>query len=159
MCVGLFLVFQYCSIDRYFCFCVSTILFWLLLLCSIFWSQQPDYSRSIFLPQDCLGSSVSHFHCCCSVTNSCLTLCDPINSSTSGFCVPHCLPELAQTHVYRVSDAIQPSHPVSSFSSHPQSFPVSDSFPMSQLFPQGAKVLELQLPQKSFQWIFRVDFL
>ena len=155
MCVGLFLVFQYCSIDRYFCFCVSTILFWLLLLCSIFWSQQPDYSRSIFLPQDCLGSSVSHFHCCCSVTNSCLTLCDPINSSTSGFCVPHCLPEFAQIHVHWVNDTIQPSYPVTPFSSCPQSFLASGSFPVSWLFTSGGWSIQRQ----SFQGIFRVDFL
>ena len=45
------------------------------------------------------------------------------------------------------------------FSSCPQSFPVSGSFPMSQFFTSGAKVLELQLQHQSFQWKFRVDFL
>ena len=49
-----------------------------------------------------------------SVTRSCLTLCDPMDHSTPGFPVHHQLPELAQTHVHRVSDAIQPSHPLSS---------------------------------------------
>ena len=48
-----------------------------------------------------------------SVTQLCLTLCDPIDCSTSGFPVHHQLPELAQTHVYWVSDAIYPSHPLS----------------------------------------------
>ena len=48
-----------------------------------------------------------------SVTQSCLTLCNPMDSSTPGFPV-HQLPELAQTHVYRVGDAIQPSHLLSS---------------------------------------------
>ena len=48
-----------------------------------------------------------------SVVHSCLTLCDPIDCSTPGFPVHHQLPELAQTHVHRVSDAIQPSHPLS----------------------------------------------
>ena len=43
---------------------------------------------------------------------SCLTLCDPMDCSTPGFPVHHQLPELAQTHVHRVSDAIQPSHPL-----------------------------------------------
>ena len=43
---------------------------------------------------------------------SCLTRCDPINCSTPGLPVHHQLPELAQTHAYRVSDAIQPSHPL-----------------------------------------------
>ena len=49
-----------------------------------------------------------------SVTQSCLTLCDPMNPSTPGLPVHHQLPEFTQTHVHRVSDAIQPSHPLSS---------------------------------------------
>ena len=47
-----------------------------------------------------------------SVTQSCPTLCDPMDCSMPGFPVHHQLPELAQTHVHRVSDAIQPSHPL-----------------------------------------------
>ena len=46
-------------------------------------------------------------------TQSCPTLCDPIACSTPGFPVHHQLPELTQTHVHQVSDAIQPSHPLS----------------------------------------------
>ena len=49
-----------------------------------------------------------------SVTQSCLTLCDPMNHSTPGLPVHHQLPEFTQTHVHRVGDAIQPSHPLSS---------------------------------------------
>ena len=49
-----------------------------------------------------------------SVTQSCLTLCDPMNHSTPGLPVHHQLLESTQTHVHRVSDAIQPSHPLSS---------------------------------------------
>ena len=49
-----------------------------------------------------------------SVTQSCLTLCDPMNRSTPGLPVLHQLPEFTQTHVYQVGDAIQPSHPLSS---------------------------------------------
>ena len=49
-----------------------------------------------------------------SVTQSCSTLCDPRNRSTPGLPVHHQLPEFTQTHVHRVSDAIQPSHPLSS---------------------------------------------
>ena len=48
-----------------------------------------------------------------SVTQSCLTFCDPMDCSTPGFLVHHQLPELAQTHVHQVGDAIQPSHPLS----------------------------------------------
>ena len=49
-----------------------------------------------------------------SVAQSCLTLCDPMNRSTPGLPVHHQLLEFTQTHVHRVSDAIQPSHPLSS---------------------------------------------
>ena len=49
-----------------------------------------------------------------SVAQSCLTLCNPLNCSTPGFPVHHQLPELTQTHVHRVGDAIQPSNPLSS---------------------------------------------
>ena len=49
-----------------------------------------------------------------SVAQSCRTLCDPMNHSTPGLPVHHQLPEFTQTHVHRVSDAIQPSHPLSS---------------------------------------------
>ena len=52
-----------------------------------------------------------------SVAQSCLTLCDPMNCSMPGLPVHHQLPESTQTHVHRVSDAIQPSHPLSSPSS------------------------------------------
>ena len=49
-----------------------------------------------------------------SVAQSCPTLCDPMNRSTPGLPIHHQLPEFTQTHVQRVSDAIQPSHPLSS---------------------------------------------
>ena len=49
-----------------------------------------------------------------SVAQSCLTLCNPMDCSTLGLPVHHQLPELTQTHVYHVGDAIQPSHPLSS---------------------------------------------
>ena len=52
--------------------------------------------------------------CCCSVAQSCLTLCNPMDCSTPGLLVHHQLPEFTQTHVHWVSDAIQPSHPLSS---------------------------------------------
>ena len=50
------------------------------------------------------------------LSQTCLTLCDPMDYSTPGFPVLHHLPELAQTHVHWVSDGIQPSHPLSSLS-------------------------------------------
>ena len=66
-----------------------------------------------------------------SVVQSCLTLCDPMDCSMPGLSVHHQLPELAQIHVHRESDAIQPSSSVVRFSSRLQSFPASGSFPMS----------------------------
>ena len=49
-------------------------------------------------------------NCCCSVVQSCPSLGDPMDCSTPGLPVHHQLPELTQTHVHRVGDAIQPSH-------------------------------------------------
>ena len=69
-----------------------------------------------------------------SVALSCPTLCDPMDCSTLGFPVHHQLPELAQTHVHSVGDAIESVMPQSSvvpFSSCPQSFPATGSFLMS----------------------------
>ena len=76
-----------------------------------------------------------------SVTQSCPTFCDPLDCSMPGLPVHHQLPEFTQTHVYQVSDAIQPSHPLSEkpFSFHLQSFPASGSFQMSQLFASGVQ--------------------
>ena len=60
--------------------------------------------------------SLCLFCCCCSLAELCLTLCDPMNGRTPGFPFLHYLPEFAQTHVHLVSDAIQPSYPLSPLS-------------------------------------------
>ena len=89
-----------------------------------------------------------------------VSLCNPINCSTQGFPVHHQLPELAQTHVHWVSDAIQPSHSLSSPS--PLVFNLAQHqglFKWVSSSHQVAKVFELQLQHQSFQWIFRTDFL
>ena len=81
-----------------------------------------------------------------SVAQSCLTLCDPMNRSTPGLPVHHQLPEFTQTHVHLVSDAIQPSHPLSS-----PSPPAPNPSQHQSLFQwvnsshEVAKVLEFQL--------------
>ena len=71
-----------------------------------------------------------------SVAQLCPTLCNPMNCSMPGLTVHHRLLEFTQTHVHRVGDAIQPSHPLlSPFPPAPSpSLPASESFPMSQLF-------------------------
>ena len=95
-----------------------------------------------------------------SVAYSCPTLCDSMDCSTPGLPVHHQLPELAQTHVHRVSDAIQLSHPLLS-----PSPPYFNLFQHQGLFQwvssshQVAKALEFQLQHQSFQRIFRTDFL
>ena len=108
----------------------------------------------------------SHWHCLCqwrqfsSAPQSCPTLCNPMNRSTPDLPVHHQLPEFTQTHVHRVSDAIQPSHLIP-FSSCPQSLPASESFPMSQLFAWGsqstgvaasASVLPVNTKDWSLRW-------
>ena len=94
------------------------------------------------------------------VTQSCPTLCDTMNCSMLGLPVHHQLPELTQTHVHWIDDAIQPSYPLS--------FPCPPTFNHSQnqgLFKwinsshQVAKGLEFQLQHQSFQWISRIDLL
>ena len=90
-----------------------------------------------------------------SVAQSCLTLCNPMNHSTPGLPVHHQLPESTKTHVHWVSDAIQPSHPLSSPS--PPAFNPSRHrgiFKWVISSHHVAKVLELQLQHQSFQWIF-----
>ena len=102
---------------------------------------------------------------------------DPMNCSSPGLPVHHQLPELAQTHVHQVDDAIQlpelaqthihqvgdaiqPSHPLSSPS--PPAFSLSQHQSLFQWVSsshQVAKVLELQLQHQCFRWIFRTDFL
>ena len=94
------------------------------------------------------------------VTQSCLTLCDPMDCSTPGLPVHRQLPEFTQTHVYWIGDAIQPSHPRSSPS--PPAFSLSQNQGLSQWVSsshQVARVLQLQPQHQSFQWIFRTDFL
>ena len=96
--------------------------------------------------------------CCCSVTQLCLTFGDPMDCSSPDFPVLHQLPELAQTHVHCVNDAMQPSHPLSSPS--PPALNLSQHQGLFQWISsshQVAKVLEFQLQHQSFQWTPRTD--
>ena len=93
-----------------------------------------------------------------SVAQSCPSLCDPMNCSTPGLPVHHQLLEFTQTHVHRVSDAIQPSYPLSSPSlPAPKSLPASESFPMIQVFTWGGQrtgvsALASFLPKNTQDW-------
>ena len=91
-----------------------------------------------------------------SVTQSCLTLCDPMNCNTPGLSVHHQLPEFTQTH-----PSSQWCHPAISSSvipfSCPESLPASEAFPVSQLFAWGSQstgvsALASFLPKKSQGW-------
>ena len=110
---------------------------YLLLLISALYGWENRGSERLSRPRSC---------CCCSVTKSCLTLCDSMDCSTPGSPVLHYLPEFAQIQVHWVSDVIQSSHLLSS--------PSLPAFNLSQhqgLFQwvgylhQVAKALELQL--------------
>ena len=90
-----------------------------------------------------------------SVTQLCLTLCDTMDCTTPGLPAYHQLPELTQTHVHWLGDAISSS--VIPFSSCPQSFLASGSFPMSQLFTSGGPSIGLSastsvLPMNTQDW-------
>ena len=106
-----------------------------------------------WLPREPISDSVQ------SLSYICPTLWDPMDCSSLSFPVYHQQLELTQTHVHRVGDAIQPSHPLSS--------PSLPAFSLSQhqgVFQwvssshQVAEVLEFQLQHQSFQWIFSVSF-
>ena len=91
-----------------------------------------------------------------SVTQSCLTLCNPMDCSTPGFPVHHQLPELTQTHVHWVGDAIQPSHPLSSPS--PPAFNLSHHQGLFQrIFASGGQSIGVSasasvLPMNTQDW-------
>ena len=92
-----------------------------------------------------------------SVAQSCPTLWDPINRSIPGLPVHHQLPEFTQTHVHRVGDAIQPSHPLSSPSPPAPNPSQHQSFPMSKLFAWGGQSIGVSalasvLPKNTQDW-------
>ena len=93
-----------------------------------------------------------------SVTQSCPTHCNPMNRSTPGLPVQRQLLEFTQTHVHRVGDAIQPSHPLSSHSPPaPNPSQHQGLFQWVSSSREVAKVLEFQLQHQSFQWTPRTD--
>ena len=89
------------------------------------------------------------------VAQSCPTLSDPMDCSTPGFPVHHQLPELTQTHVHQVSDAIQPFHPL--LSPSPPSFDLSLNQGLFQLFSSGSQIIGVSasasvLPVNTQDW-------
>ena len=125
-------------------------------ICTFSWNVKPILGVQVQPPSNLQLLFFSYFLIpvqFSSVAQSCPTLCDPMNRSTPGLPVYHQLPEFTQTHVHQVTDAIQPSHPLSS-PSPPLSSPSPPALNPSQhqsLFQrvnsshQVAKVLEFQL--------------
>ena len=160
-------------------FCSPTYIFfkreWLRWMCRVrgqryFWQVLPVTSgvfRSYFTRADpaLLASRITNHHgqkllIVIVQSLSRVQLCDPMGCSTPGFLVVHHLPELTETHVHGVGDAIQPSRPLSSPS--PPALNLSQHQGLFQWVGslcQVAKVLEFQLQHQSFQWIFRIGFL
>ena len=96
---------------KYFCIFIFQL--------SFIFSGESVYMMHIFWSKFCLPVCIKYQctcicnNCCCLVAQSCPTLCDPMDCSMPHFPVLHHLPELAQTHVHRIRDTIQPSHPLS----------------------------------------------
>ena len=86
---------------------------WTFLDISFLWKWNENWPFPVLQPLLNFPNSCLQFS---SVTQSCLTLCDPMNCCTPGLPIHHQLPEFTQTHVHLVSDAIQPSHPLLSSS-------------------------------------------
>ena len=99
-----------------------------------------------------------------SVAPLCLTLCDPMNRSLPGLPVHHQLPEFTQTHVHRLGDAIQPSHPLSSPSPTPNPSQHQSLFSESTLRMRWPKYWSFSfsiIPCKEIPGLisFRMDWL
>ena len=121
---------------------------------------RPDSPAHSMSPITCPGQGQTHTQdtqrllpsvCRCSVSQSCPTLCDAVDCSSPGLLVHHQLPEFTPTHVRRVGDAIQPSHPLSSPS--PPVFNLSQHqglFQRVSPLHQVGKLLELRLQHQSF---------
>ena len=92
--------------------------------------------------------------CCCSVTQLCLTLCNPMDYSMPGFPVLHYLPEFAQTHGHWVGDVTQSSHSLSPPSPALNLCQHQGLFQWVGSLHQLAKISALQFQLQSFQWIF-----
>ena len=165
----------------YMCVCVCVCIFQMIYSCSIYWcllhlkkikcKLLPSCPLEIFLcknrflsnpPSKRSTKRSSQFS---SVAQSCPTLCDLLNHSPPGLPVQHQLPEFTKTHVHRVSDAIQPSYPLTS-----PSLPARNPSQHQGLFQwvnsshEVAKLLTFQLYHQSFKWTprpdpFRMDWL
>ena len=123
--------------------------------CMLCWIKKKAYSYVLFT-----FIAIPLWFQFSSVTQSCPTLCNPMNRSTPGLPVHHQIPESTQTNVHQVGDAIQSSHPLLS-PSPPAPNPSQHQGLLKWVSSshQVAKVLEFQLQHQSFQWTPRTDLL
>ena len=98
-------------------------------------------------------SAYSLASCCCSVTQLCPTLCDPVDCSTPGFPVLYYFPEFV--HLMSIESMMPSNHLILC---HPLLL-LPSIFPTISSSHEVAKLLEFQLQHQSFQWVFRADFL
>ena len=152
-------VYIYMYVCKYKCVCISP------YLCNNHPDQDRKNSLVPFSTKWHLHVTLSCFHFILtiqfsSVAQLCPTPCDPMDCNMPGLPVYHQLPELTQTHVHHIHDAIQPSHPLSS-SSPPAPNPSQHQglFQWVSSSHQVAKVLEFQPQHQSFQWTPRTDLL
>ena len=140
---------------KYLCLCAWPLSHVLLFATSWTVALQAPLSMDIFRQEHWNGSVQF-----CSVSQSCPTLCDPMNCSMPGLPVHHQLLELTHIHIHWVSDAMQPSHPL--LSPSPPAFNLSQHHGLFQWVSSShevAKVLEFQLQHQSFQWTPSTDLL
>ena len=140
-----------------------------LVCCSPWGHQKSDMTESLNNNKHftvCFMASIQNREATCfssvqfsSVAQSCPTLCDPMNRSTPGLPVHHQPLEFIQTYAHRVSDAIQPSHPLLSPSPAPNPSKNQGLFQWVNSLHEVAKVLEFQLQHQSFQWTPRAYML
>ena len=133
----------------------------------VFWGEKKNdafhffsWNENEFLKMHLRAFVLYLFHHFSSVVRMCPTLCDPMNHSTPGLPVHHQLLEFTQTHVHWVSNAVQPSHPLSS-PSPPAPKPSQNQilFQWVNSSHEVAKVLEFQHYHHSFQRNPRADLL
>ena len=141
-------IYRQWNVNFIYCSCVMIIFFWFSFQLFqntkplLAWGSYKHRRRITCDPQAIVSWSL----CCCSDAKLCLTLCDRMDCSRPGFAVLHYLSKFAQTHVHRVGEAIQPSHPLSPPS--PLALNLSqhqDLFQRVSSSHQVTKVLELQL--------------
>ena len=130
----------------------------------LFGEEFPSYWFHFWAQWTAFLSSLSfHHNYCCSLTQSCPTLCDSMDCSMPGFPVLHQLPKLAQTHVHWVTEAVQPSYPLSSpsppaFNLSQHQWPKYWSFSISPANKYSGlisfRIGLISLPSKGFSRVF-----